>query len=114
LVAVTGAVYTVTPAIAETQIGSAGKVVRDVTGKLESAVRTIDVRDQVFQNDLIETKKQSATELIFLDGTKLSIGPNRRPVRVGQSVEQEKGELRNQNADSYHRRARHHLTHHRR
>lgn len=51
------------PAFAETHIGAAGTVVRDVTGKLETEVRTIAIRDVVFQNDLIETKDQSATEL---------------------------------------------------
>lgn len=65
---------------AETQIGAAGLVVRDVTGKLGGAIRTIAIKDQVFQNDLIETKNNSATELVFLDGTKISVGPNAKLV----------------------------------
>lgn len=76
MVAVVGVIFIATPAFAETQIGAADTVVRHVTGKLDTAIRKITVRDQVFQDDLIETKDKSATELIFLDGTKISIGPN--------------------------------------
>lgn len=75
-----GVVITAAPAHAETQIGSAGLVVKNVTGKLGGSIRTIAIKDQVFQNDLIETKSKSATELVFLDGTKISVGPNAKLV----------------------------------
>ncbi|NKB50019.1 MAG: hypothetical protein GKS02_11745 [Alphaproteobacteria bacterium] len=75
-VALSAVVVTTAPALAETQIGAAGTVVKDVTGKLDVTIRSIAVRSDVFQDDLIETKDDSATELVFLDGTKISIGPN--------------------------------------
>ncbi len=65
-------------AIEKTTIGNAKTVVRTVTGSFEGDLRQLTLRDDVYHNELIETGKMSATELIFLDETRLTIGPNAR------------------------------------
>jgi len=57
------------PALAQAQtgIGNASKVVNQVEGALQSNVRTIAFKDDVFQNEVIKTAKESATELTFKD-----------------------------------------------
>lgn len=57
-------------------IGNAQVVVRTVTGELDSDVRKIKLLDDIYHNELIETGESSATELTFLDDTKLALGPN--------------------------------------
>ena len=61
---------------AETTIGNAHIVVKTVTGVINEDVRQISMKDDVYHNELIETGPESATEFIFLDGTKLAMGPN--------------------------------------
>lgn len=57
-------------------VGSATIVIKTVTGKLEEQERRIVLEDGVFQNELIKTEPSGAAEVIFLDKTTLSIGPN--------------------------------------
>jgi hypothetical protein len=57
-------------------IGNSAVVVRTVTGKLGTEDRKIALWDDVYHNELVETAKESATEIVFLDETKLALGPN--------------------------------------
>ena len=61
-------------------IGNARIVVRTVTGTLESDLRQIKLLDDIYHNEAIETGDDSATEFVFLDETKLALGPNSRMV----------------------------------
>ena len=62
-------------AYAQSAIGSTTKVVRDVTGTLSGNSRTLQVSNNVFASEKVATAPNSATELEFVDGTKLSVGP---------------------------------------
>ena len=64
----------------KTTIGNARIVVRTVTGTLESDLRKIRLLDDVYHNEAIETGDDSATEFVFLDETRLALGPNSRMV----------------------------------
>ncbi len=68
------------PAEAARSVGVATVIVRDVTGTLEKSRRVITSQDGVFQNEVIETNEDSATEIVFLDQTKISIGPNSKVI----------------------------------
>ena len=61
---------------AQTAIGSATKVVRQVQGTLANNVRTLKTQDDVLQNEIIKTAADSASEMVFKDDTTLTIGPN--------------------------------------
>ena len=61
-------------------IGNARIVVRTVTGTLESDLRQIRLLDDIYHNEAIETGDDSATEFVFLDETRLALGPNSRMV----------------------------------
>ncbi len=65
-----------TISFAQTGVGNAGKVVNQVSGALQSKVRKIALKDQVYQNEKISTGSSSATEIVFKDETKLTIGPD--------------------------------------
>lgn len=64
-----GAVETIT-------VGNANVVVRTVTGTLDEAGRKLALADDVYHNEVISTEGDSATEIVFLDQTKLALGPN--------------------------------------
>ena len=61
---------------AQTGVGSAGKVVNQVSGALQSKVRKIALKDEVYNNEKISTGSESATEIVFKDETTLTIGPD--------------------------------------
>ena len=63
-------------AIEKVTIGNAQIVVKTVTGTLEAESRLIQLQDDIYHNELIETGEESTTEFIFLDETKLALGPN--------------------------------------
>ncbi len=63
-------------AIERVTIGNARVVVKTVTGTLEVDQRLIKLLDDIYHNELIETGDESATEFVFLDETKLAVGPN--------------------------------------
>ncbi len=67
-------------AVEKTTIGNARIVVRTVTGTLEADLRKIQLLDDIYHNEIIETGDDSATEFVFLDETKLALGPNSRMV----------------------------------
>ena len=72
---VLGAALIVLPAGAATEIGKTVVVVKTVTGQVEQSVRRLVVNDGVQQNEIIATEVDAASEIIFLDGTKISVGP---------------------------------------
>jgi hypothetical protein len=61
-------------------IGDAQTVVRDVRGRIEPEMETriIYVNSDVFQDEVITTGADSATRIIFKDGTNLEMGQNSR------------------------------------
>ena len=63
-------------AVEKTTIGNARTVVKTVTGTLDADIRTIRLLDDIYHNEVIETGDESATEFVFLDETKLALGPN--------------------------------------
>jgi len=65
----------VPPALAASDIGTTMVVVRTVTGTLETQVRQLVIHDNVEQNELIATGPDAASELQFIDGTKIALGP---------------------------------------
>lgn len=67
-------------AVEKTTIGNAWIVVKTVTGTLEADLRHIQLLDDIYHNEVIETGEESATEFVFLDETKLALGPNSRLV----------------------------------
>ena len=60
------------------QIGKTVVVVKMVTGEFETTVRRLVVNDGVLQNEVISTESDAASEIVFLDGTKISVGPRAR------------------------------------
>jgi hypothetical protein len=72
------AALTVQPASAATEIGKTVVVVKTVTGEFETTVRRLVVNDGVLQNEVISTESDAASEIVFLDGTKISVGPRAR------------------------------------
>ncbi len=63
-------------AVEKTTIGNARTVVKTVTASLDSERRDIQLLDDIYHNEVIETGDESATEFVFLDETKLALGPN--------------------------------------
>src|SRR5215469_3208972 len=60
---------------AKLEIGRTVVVVKTVTGQIEQSVRRLVVNDGVQQNGGIATEPDAASEIVFLDGTKISVGP---------------------------------------
>ncbi len=67
-------------ALEKTTIGNAKVVVKTVTGTLDADRRKIQLLDDIYHNEIIETGEESATEFVFLDETKLALGPNSKLV----------------------------------
>lgn len=67
---------TQSPLFEERAVGNASIVVRTVTGTIEDNVHKIKLQDDLYHNELIETFEESATEIIFLDETTISLGPD--------------------------------------
>ncbi len=57
-------------------VGNAASVVRTVTGTFEADTREIALLDDLYHNELVETAEESATEIVFLDETRLALGPD--------------------------------------
>jgi ferric-dicitrate binding protein FerR (iron transport regulator) len=57
-------------------VGNATTVVRTVTGAFDSEIRQVKLLDDLYHNELLETAEGSATEVVFLDDTRLALGPN--------------------------------------
>jgi len=56
-------------------IGNAKVVVKTVTGTADGTLRTLELQDDVYHNEKITTKEESATQLVFLDETSVTMGP---------------------------------------
>ena len=65
-------------AIKEATVGNTTVVVKTVTGTQSEGTRALSLKDDIYHNELIETFEESATEIIFLDDTTLSLGPQAR------------------------------------
>jgi hypothetical protein len=61
---------------AQQNIGIAASVKDQVTGNVGTQQRTLARGDQVFQNEVIATNAVSSSQLLFLDETALTVGPN--------------------------------------
>ncbi len=66
------------PVFAGEDIGRATIVVEQVTGELDGDVHRLARGQRVRQNEVIETADASASEIVFLDDTKVALGPNAR------------------------------------
>ena len=51
-------------------------MVKTVTGTSEGSSRLLELHDDIYHNEIIETLDDSAVELKFLDETTLQLGPN--------------------------------------
>jgi hypothetical protein len=61
-------------------VGNAKVIVRTVTGAYEGEMRQLQLLDDVYHNELIETEAESATQLVFMDETTITLGPESRIV----------------------------------
>lgn len=66
------------PLLAGDEIGTTTIIVKKVIGDLAGEVRPLVVKDNVHQDEAIETSVSSASVIVFLDDTKISLGPNTR------------------------------------
>jgi hypothetical protein len=57
-------------------IGNTRVVVKTVIGSFEGELRVLQLEDDLYHNELIETEADSATKLVFLDETTLTLGPD--------------------------------------
>ncbi len=65
-------------AVGEVTVGNTTIVVRTVTGLFSENLRQLALKDDIYHNEVIETGADSASEIIFLDETTLSLGPDSR------------------------------------
>lgn len=65
------------PAFAQPQaVGKTEAIVRVVEGSLDADTRRLRVADEVFSNEVIATRADSASKIRFLDDTMLTVGPD--------------------------------------
>ena len=57
-------------------IGETSKIIKRVVGTVEDVNRSLIDADKVHRRELIETSGNSATKLVFADGSTLSVGPD--------------------------------------
>jgi hypothetical protein len=57
-------------------IGNTRVIVKTVIGNFDGELRELTLEDDVYHNELIETEEVSATKLVFLDETTLTLGPD--------------------------------------
>src|SRR5262245_57446569 len=65
---------------AQVTVGNAKVVVRTVTGAYEGETRQLQLLDDVYHNEKIETEEESATQLVFMDQTTITLGPKSKIV----------------------------------
>lgn len=63
---------------AAVKIGKTTIIVSKVTGTIEKTLRVLALEDDVHQDEVVEAAKASASEIVFLDNTRIAIGPNTR------------------------------------
>ncbi len=64
------------PALAAENVGNTSVVVEKVTGEMAGDVRRLSQGGNVHQDEVIETAPASASEIVFRDDTKVTLGPN--------------------------------------
>ena len=64
-----------TAALAQSPIGDASSVQKQVEGVLNRKAQPISTGGSVFQNEHVRTGEESQAQLVFLDSTDLGIGP---------------------------------------
>ena len=65
------------PALAQGQIGRAAAVVPQAQGTPpQGAARVLQIGLDMFQNERVQTGPEGRTQLLFVDGTALTVGPN--------------------------------------
>ncbi len=62
----------------QSEIGVAAVAVNVIKGTIETETRNIKVSDKIFGQEIIETNSVSTTQVVFLDETVLTIGPESR------------------------------------
>lgn len=60
------------------EIGRAERVMKVVMAQQGTQVRTIHINDPVFQDEVIRTNPDAEAELVFLDDSRLHVGPKSR------------------------------------
>ena len=76
LVALAAVALPLDPAVAQDAAGVAALVKNQVTGELGSTQRSVVRGDKLFRNEKVATGPGSALDVLFLDETALSLGPN--------------------------------------
>ncbi len=76
LVVLIASPVSVSAATEQSTIGNTQVIVKTVTGIVDGTTRTLKFQDDVYHNERIETGDESATQLQFLDETKVTLGPN--------------------------------------
>lgn len=66
----------VAPSAEAARIGVASAVANKVTGLTGANSRALSSGDAVFQNDVVRTFKAGSAQLLFLDETSMTVGPN--------------------------------------
>lgn len=61
---------------AQDSVGRTAVVVKQVSGQLQQNIRQLAVKDDVHLDEMISTMPESASQLVFFDGTILAIGEN--------------------------------------
>lgn len=61
---------------AKPKIGKTTLVVKDVAGTSEQLKRNLGLSDDVFQDEFVETGALSASEMRFIDDTRITVGPS--------------------------------------
>jgi hypothetical protein len=62
------------------EIGTTVVVVSNVMGTVKTVSRQLVINDNVEQDELIATAPDAATQIQFVDGTKVTLGPNAKVV----------------------------------
>ena len=71
------AAFLVAPAhAAKPKIGRTSLIVKQVEGTSENIKRQLALKDPVFQDEFVETGVLSASELRFIDDTRITVGPS--------------------------------------
>ena len=77
LATILAAILALQPAIgaAEQNIGSATAVKNQVEGVIRGQTQSLSSGSEVYSNEVVRTSEAGIAELVFLDNTKLSVGP---------------------------------------
>ncbi|MCP5368549.1 MAG: FecR domain-containing protein [Hyphomicrobiales bacterium] len=74
--ALAGLIPAVQGALAAETIGVVATAENRITGTLDQRVRDLKVSQDIFRNEVIQTHDGASTQLLFLDETTLTLGPN--------------------------------------